>query len=599
MGLENSNASQPLESLGHPVKPGQTSSQTNRQEPGDNSRSPDAPFNSSLPSMMKSLTPNAPATSGDSAPQYPSLEAAVEIEQQLAPTLTNLLATKTQDAPDLGLGAPGMAMAVVTTLPSVGSQEQSQLSEAPKNQAAENLSTENLAVVNSISEHLSAETLATEIPATPTTDIAMADDSSEHLPAQALTDEQGPLAGEAIAIHLPESAQTSHSTSSTSTPPTEDMHPDASWDAITKSGSQEDSSAQRQDQLGQAPTDIGTDTVPVLVSDASAPPIKEPQVTQGAESQSMAPSPELEGLAQAPQTELSLSQVEAAWGDETHEGGEGDDRAADDAQVDSTQSDSVQSDDNDFDRVEEGDRAQQVLIKREDNHVAVIFPEEEASANPDITVEFIDSQLWQDLQQRLSGGTTFASNTPVHLYSQNCLLDTRQLQELDEALGRFKLKLVRIITSRRQTAVAAAMSGYSADQTNNLPELLSKEVHSPQNIGLAEPLYLQKNIRSGTEIRHPGSVVIMGDLNPGSSVIADGDILVWGRLRGIAHAGAAGNKTSIVMALKLEAPQLRIAEAVARVDAQSKDAPSPEIAYINGKSIRITSAYGFNRNELG
>ncbi len=538
MGLEKSNSSQPPE-------PG--------PQPDSNSLSSDAPLATSLPSMMTSLTPHAPATSGDSTPQYPSLEAAVGIEPQVAPTLTNLLAAKTQKPSNLGLGTPGIAVAAATAV-SMGSQANSQTSNEPEQPSNSN-------------------------PAN-----AMTAESSPEPSAPSLKDEQGPLAGQAIAVQQPGSEQVSPAPVS-DIAQNNDAKPDASWDAIAESN-----------EPVTTPSEPSIYETAERASNPSLEPSEEiPSASQeGAVSADLAEETEVESEA-----ELSPVQTTNAP-DEISEGTGRDENEARETQP---EDDQPSNDDNDnFDQVKEqggeSDRAQQVLIKREDAHVAIVFPEEEASANPDVAVDFIDSQLWQDLQQRLSGGTAFASNTPVHLYSQNCLLDTRQLQELDEALGRFNLKLARIITSRRQTAVAAAMSGYSADQTNNLPELLSKEVYSPQKIGLAEPLYLQKNIRSGTEIRHPGSVIVMGDLNPGSSVIADGDILVWGRLRGIAHAGAAGNKTSIVMALKLEAPQIRIAGAVARVDAQDKGNPTPEVAYINDKAIRITSAYGFNRNEL-
>jgi septum site-determining protein MinC len=59
---------------------------------------------------------------------------------------------------------------------------------------------------------------------------------------------------------------------------------------------------------------------------------------------------------------------------------------------------------------------------------------------------------------------------------------------------------------------------------------------------MAEPLYLQLTVRSGVEIRHPGTIVILGDFKSGRAVIAEGDIFVWGRLRGVAHAGARGNR---------------------------------------------------------
>ncbi len=242
---------------------------------------------------------------------------------------------------------------------------------------------------------------------------------------------------------------------------------------------------------------------------------------------------------------------------------------------------------------------QQVRIKREEGYVSLIFPIEQASANPDINLDFVDSELWQQLQKRLSGSERYWSpNTPVHLNARNHLLDGRQLQDLSEALEQFELKLTRIATSRRQTAVAAVTAGFSVDQGSELPELLpaQSEAIAPSRGLAAEPLYLQTTVRSGTEIRHPGSVILMGDLNPGSSVIADGDILIWGRLRGLAHAGAAGERRSIIMALKLEPAQLRIADAVARVPESAKGTLMPEVAYITPRGdIRITDAASFTR----
>jgi septum site-determining protein MinC len=66
------------------------------------------------------------------------------------------------------------------------------------------------------------------------------------------------------------------------------------------------------------------------------------------------------------------------------------------------------------------------------------------------------------------------------------------------------------------------------------------------------------NLRSGQVLDRRDHVVVIGDVNPGAEVISDGDIMVWGRLRGIAHAGARGNGKSIVAALELDPVQLRI-----------------------------------------
>jgi len=77
-------------------------------------------------------------------------------------------------------------------------------------------------------------------------------------------------------------------------------------------------------------------------------------------------------------------------------------------------------------------------------------------------------------------------------------------------------------------------------------------------------LYINQTLRSGQTVTYEGNILIIGDAHPGSEIIADGDITVWGILGGIAHAGSKGNITSKVRALKLNAIQLRIAGLYAR-----------------------------------
>ncbi|MBE7711249.1 MAG: hypothetical protein E7Z92_03815 [Cyanobacteria bacterium SIG31] len=77
-------------------------------------------------------------------------------------------------------------------------------------------------------------------------------------------------------------------------------------------------------------------------------------------------------------------------------------------------------------------------------------------------------------------------------------------------------------------------------------------------------LYLHQTLRSGQTVTYDGNILIIGDAHPGSEIIAGGDITVWGILGGIAHAGAKGNVSAKVRALKLNAIQLRIAGLYAR-----------------------------------
>jgi septum site-determining protein MinC len=234
----------------------------------------------------------------------------------------------------------------------------------------------------------------------------------------------------------------------------------------------------------------------------------------------------------------------------------------------------------------------QVQFKREGDKLLLILPTESqvpASENS-------WSEIWQQVKLRLLGSDRFfAPNTVVHLVAQNRLLDARQLQELAETLNELQIQLKSVSTSRRQTAIAAASSGYSVEQLQPETSFNSEtKVAKP----LADALYLEMTVRSGVEFRHPGPVIILGDLNPGGIVVADGDILVWGRLRGIAHAGASGNRESLIMALQMEPTQLRIADAVARAPEKSPAQFYPEVAHITPQGIRITRAIDFSRNQL-
>jgi septum site-determining protein MinC len=207
------------------------------------------------------------------------------------------------------------------------------------------------------------------------------------------------------------------------------------------------------------------------------------------------------------------------------------------------------------------------------------------------------NDLWQQLKQRLNAGERFwQPETAVHLVARDRLLDVRQLQAIADALADAQLQLKRVYTSRRQTAVAAATTGYSVEQHSPVAHLNQPSADSGQ--ALADPLYVQTVVRSGVEIRHPGTIVVLGDVNPGGSVIADGDVLVWGCLRGLAQAGAAGNGQCLIMALRMEPTQIRIAEFVARAPETPPDQFHPEIAYVSSEGIRIARAADFSRIRL-
>ncbi|MBW4508791.1 MAG: septum site-determining protein MinC [Scytonematopsis contorta HA4267-MV1] len=234
----------------------------------------------------------------------------------------------------------------------------------------------------------------------------------------------------------------------------------------------------------------------------------------------------------------------------------------------------------------------QVQLRSEGERLLLILPTEAQAPSS----EYSWSDIWQQLQLRLKGSDRLrVEGINVHLVAQDRLLDARQLQALAESLNSVQLQLKSVSSSRRQTAIAAVTSGYSVEQVQLTPTLTTE----PKIAGtpLADSLYLQMTIRSGVEIRHPGTVIILGDVNPGGIVIAEGDILVWGRLRGVAHAGVGGNRECLIMALQMEPTQLRIADAVARAPEKNPTQFHAEVAYVTDDGIRIGRASDFSRTQ--
>lgn len=74
---------------------------------------------------------------------------------------------------------------------------------------------------------------------------------------------------------------------------------------------------------------------------------------------------------------------------------------------------------------------------------------------------------------------------------------------------------------------------------------------------------VRNTCRSGTRIESSGDCVVLGDVNPGGEVVAVGDVIIFGTLKGIAHAGATGDRTARIWALSIEPSQIRIADLVA------------------------------------
>jgi septum site-determining protein MinC len=90
-------------------------------------------------------------------------------------------------------------------------------------------------------------------------------------------------------------------------------------------------------------------------------------------------------------------------------------------------------------------------------------------------------------------------------------------------------------------------------------------------------------VRSGQTLEVKGDLLLIGDVNPGGTVIAGGNIFIIGALRGIAHAGFYGNKEAVIAASLMNPMQLKISDVTNRAPDARGDGQAMECAYVNQK----------------
>jgi septum site-determining protein MinC len=111
---------------------------------------------------------------------------------------------------------------------------------------------------------------------------------------------------------------------------------------------------------------------------------------------------------------------------------------------------------------------------------------------------------------------------------------------------------------------------------------------------IEEVRFIRHTLRCGQVERFlEGNMIVLGDVNPGAEVIATGDIIVLGVLRGVAHAGALGDASSVIIALNLVPTQLRIGHFITRPPSGRQHArQKAEIARVSEEAIIVEEYSG-------
>ena len=191
--------------------------------------------------------------------------------------------------------------------------------------------------------------------------------------------------------------------------------------------------------------------------------------------------------------------------------------------------------------------------------------------------------LWEDqraaLLARIDERPSFFQGARLAMDVGSQILKVNDLIDLRDHLSERNVSLWAVVSDSPTTEQTSQLLGLATRISKPRPEEQRQFIDT---ITDDTALFINKTIRSGTRIEFPGHIVIVGDINPGAEIVAEGNVIIWGRVRGMIHAGSKGDRSAFICALDLSANQLRIADEVSATLKPQKD-PRPEIASINSE----------------
>ena len=173
----------------------------------------------------------------------------------------------------------------------------------------------------------------------------------------------------------------------------------------------------------------------------------------------------------------------------------------------------------------------------------------------------------------------FFKGAKIALQLEDRVLGADELGALRQELADREITLWALLATSESTRSAAADLGLEIEVAPARGRDADDDVPFETELLGDEAILLERTLRSGQRLHNPGHVIVVGDVNPGAEIVAGGHILVWGRLRGTVHAGAAGNEDATVCALDLMPTQLRIAGHIA-VSPQRRGRTRPEVVRV-------------------
>lgn len=179
------------------------------------------------------------------------------------------------------------------------------------------------------------------------------------------------------------------------------------------------------------------------------------------------------------------------------------------------------------------------------------------------------------------------NNIKISQTTNEIILNVNVIAEINEILEELQLKLPRLRDFYQTSTIPMRVTGrlFTENEIKKVKAAINAEIpveikfddisdllglHAIKktfeaDTDISETKFIQNSLRSGHREEYPGSIVVCGDVNFGAEIIAGGNIMILGALRGVAHAGANGNTMAIISANNIDLTQIRIANLVREV----------------------------------
>ncbi len=195
-------------------------------------------------------------------------------------------------------------------------------------------------------------------------------------------------------------------------------------------------------------------------------------------------------------------------------------------------------------------------------------------------------ELYAALLEHIRQKPEFFSGARLAVDVGSLPLHVAELSRLRDALSERQMNLWAVVSSSpltEQTARALGLATRLSKPTAR-PEPEARRPETTTSSEGEQALLLRRTLRSGYKVEYPGHIIVIGDVNPGAELVASGDVVIWGHLRGVVHAGAEGKEDAIVCALDLSPTQLRIAGRIA-IPPKRRGKPQPEVARLRDGTV--------------